>query len=520
MATKLTSYLAGSWIEGEGDGTPLVDPVLGTTLATASTIGIDMGAGVDFARRKGGPNLRAMTYARRAAMIRAIADKLMENYESYKDLALQNSGNTSADADIDVGGAIATLKYYARLGQNLGEVRVLRESDTDVLSKDGTFNAIHVKTPRQGVAIHINAFNFPAWGLWEKAAVALLSGMPVIAKPATATCLLSQAMVSHVLEAEIVPEGALSLVCGGVGDLLDHVSEQDVVAFTGSSATAKSLRAHPVLVSSGARLTVEADSVNACVLGPDAGPDSAEFALFVKEVAREMSTKAGQKCTAIRRAFVPTAYLEAARDALVARLSGIAVGNPRNESVRMGPVVNKAQQADVLAAIGKLAEDAEIVAGGDGPELVDAVDKIGSFVAPTLLLCANPKQAKSVHDIEAFGPVSTLMPYDDKESCWEMVAAGRGCLVTSVFTADSGFAAEAIEATGAWNGRLLFVNEAVAKSQTGHGMVMPMCVHGGPGRAGGGEELGGHRGLDFYHQRTAVQGEASLLEELFKQPDS
>ena len=458
MATNLTSFLAGSWIKGDGDGTPLVDPVLGTTLATASTAGIDMGAGVEFARRKGGPNLRAMTYTQRAGMIRAIADRLMEYYDAYKDLALQNSGNTSADADIDVGGAIATLKYYARLGQNLGEVQVLRESDTDVLSKDGTFNAIHVKTPRQGVAIHINAFNFPAWGLWEKAAVALLSGMPVIAKPATATCLLSQAMMRHVLEAEIVPEGALSLVCGGVGDLLDHVSEQDVIAFTGSSATAKTLRSHPVLVSSGARLTVEADSINACVLGPDAGPDSPEFALFVKEVAREMSTKAGQKCTAIRRAFVPTAHIEAARDALVARLSGIAVGNPRNESVRMGPVVNKAQQADVLAAITTLAEDAEIVAGGDGPELVDAVDKIGSFVAPTLLLCANPKQAKSVHDIEAFGPVSTLMPYDDKESCWDMVAAGRGCLVTSVFTADSGFAAETIEASAAWNGRLLFVN--------------------------------------------------------------
>jgi len=321
-------------------------------------------------------------------------------------------------------------------------------------------------------------------------------------------------MVRDIIAADILPVGALSLVCGGVGDLLDHVTGQDVIAFTGSAATAGHLRVHPAIVGSGAHLTVEADSVNASVLGPDAGPESAEFALFVKEVSREMTFKAGQKCTAIRRIMVPRAHYPAIEAALAARLAKTTVGDPRNEAVRMGPLVNRHQQKDVLAAIDELASEARVVTGGSPPALVDADNRAGCFVAPTLLACDAPGDARKIHDIEAFGPVGTLMPYDDEDGAVALVAAGKGCLACSVFTADSGFASRMALRLAPWNGRLLFVAEDVAASQTGHGNVMPGCVHGGPGRAGGGEELGGLRGLSLYHQRTAIQGNTGLMEAL------
>ena len=509
---KLNSYLGGQWRQGAGEGAPLVDPVTGETLARASSDGVDMAAAVDFARDVGGPNLRAMTYRQRAGLLGAVADTLKANYGAYKETALRNSGNTGGDADMDIGGAIFTLKYYARLGDKLGDVRHLADGGPESLSRDGDFQAIHIRAPRHGVAVHINAFNFPAWGMWEKAAVSLLSGVPTITKPATATALLAHDMVRHVIAAGILPEGALSIVVGGVGNLLDCLSEQDAVAFTGSSATAAHLRAHPGIIASGARLTVEADSVNASALGPDAGPDSAEFSLFIKEVAREMTVKAGQKCTAIRRAFVPNNVFFAARDALAGRLAGVTVGDPRNETVRMGPVVNKAQQHDVLAAIHELSGEADYVTGqlaGFAP--VDGDADLGCFVPPTLLACKMPEEAGKVHDIEAFGPVSVLMPYATNEALWHMIARGRGCLVASLFTGDDGFARDSIAALTPWNGRILVVGEDIGKSHTGHGNVMPMCIHGGPGRAGGGEELGGPRGLGFYHQRTAIQGSSALV---------
>lgn len=509
---KLKSFLGGRWVEGGGDGAALINPTTGDELARASTEGLDMAGAVAFARDTGGANLRALSYSDRAQMLGAIADQLKANYGAYKATATANSGNTGADGDIDVGGAIFTLKYYARLGSKLGGNGYLVDGAAEPLSRDGDFQALHIQTPRTGVAIHINAFNFPAWGMWEKAAVSLLSGVPTITKPATSTALLAHDMVRDVIDAGILPDGALSLVAGGVGDLLAHVSEQDVIAFTGSSGTANQLRLSPKIAVSGAHLTVEADSINASMLAPDAGPDSPEFALFVKEVVREMTVKAGQKCTAIRRAFVPAEHFDAVAEAMAARISRTTVGNPLNEQVRMGPVVNKSQQHAVLSAIEELAGEAQYVTGGNsGFEPLDADPEIGCFVPVTLLACREPDGARKVHDIEAFGPACVLMPYGSPEAAFTMIARGRGCLAASLFTGDADFAAKAIAALAPWNGRILVVGEDIGKSQTGHGNVMPMCVHGGPGRAGGGEELGGRRGLDFYHQRTAIQGSAALI---------
>ncbi|MFQ5534168.1 MAG: 3,4-dehydroadipyl-CoA semialdehyde dehydrogenase [Sphingomonadales bacterium] len=518
---KLRSYLGGHWVQGAGDGTALIDPVSGAILATATTDAVDMAGAVAFARDVGGPNLRAHTYRERARMLSAIADLLKSNYGSYKETARRNSGNTSADADMDIGGAIFTLKYFARLGDKLGDVRHLADGEVETLSRDGDFQAIHIRAPRQGVAVHINAFNFPSWGMWEKAAVSLLSGAPTITKPATATALLAHDMVRDVVKAGVVPHGALSIVTGNVGNLLDHLTEQDVIAFTGSSGTARHLRTHRAVIDSGARLTVEADSINASMLGPDAGADSPEFELFVKEVVREMTFKAGQKCTAIRRAFVPAYVLFAVRDALAEKISAVAVGDPRNETVRMGPLVNKRQQNDVLSAIEELASEAEHVTGelaGFAP--VDADPDIACFVPPTLLMCKTPGEARKAHDIEAFGPVCVLIPYASTQSAWDMIARGKGCLAASLFTGDMRFASDSVVALAPWNGRMMVVGEQIGRSHTGHGNVMPMCVHGGPGRAGGGEELGGLRGLDFYHQRTAIQGNAALISELANIPRS
>jgi len=512
---KLKSYLGGQWCDGAGDGAALTDPTTGEVLARASTAGLDLGAGLAYARDVGGPALRALGYGERAGLLGAIADVLKANYAAYVETAKANSGNTRADADMDISGAIFTLKYYARLGAGLGAAPYLVDGAPEPLSRDGDFQAVHVQVPRQGAAIHINAFNFPAWGLWEKAAVSLLAGVPVVAKPATATALLAHDMVRDVIAAGVLPEGALSLICGAVGDLLDHVDAQDAIAFTGSAATAASLRAHSRILETGARLNVEADSINASLLGPDAGPDSPEFALFVREVVREMTVKAGQKCTAIRRALVPAGVYEAACEALAARVGRIVVGDPRNEDVRMGPVVNKAQQSDVLATIDALLTETRRLTGDpDGFAPVGADKDTGCFVPPTLLACDAPEEAAKVHEIEAFGPVCVVMPYKDEDAAWSLVAAARGCLVASVFTADDDFAVRTAQALAPWNGRLLFVGDSIGKSHTGHGNVMPSCLHGGPGRAGGGEELGGMRGLAFYHQRTAVQGAQALISRL------
>ncbi len=512
---KLASYVGGKWVEGSDAGAALVDPVTGAELARASTAGIDTGAALAYARDTGGPALRALTYAERAGLLKAVADVLTARRDDYFAIAQANSGNTKTDAAIDIDGGIGTVKFFARLGEGLGAARMLKDGRLDRLARDEAFQAAHLAVPLRGVAIHVNAFNFPSWGLWEKAAVALLSGVPVVAKPATATAWLSQRMVKDVIDAGVLPAGALSILCGGARDLAEHVTGQDAIAFTGSADTAAALRGHPRVVAAATRINVEADSLNSSLLGPDAKPGSAEFDLFVREVTREMTQKAGQKCTAIRRAFVPRPIADAVAEALAARLSKTVTGDPRDESVHMGPVVSKSQQAAVLEALGRLKAEARTLVGDGKFEPAGGADPAKAcFVPPTLLRCDSPGEARAVHEVEAFGPVATLMPYDDAEQAFALARRGGGSLAASVFTADPAFAADAVAGIGGAHGRVLVVDESVGKSQTGHGIVMPQCVHGGPGRAGGGEELGGLRALRFYHQRLAVQGRADWLKAL------
>jgi 3,4-dehydroadipyl-CoA semialdehyde dehydrogenase len=506
---RLANYVGGKWVEGGGDGVALVDPTLGTELARASTQGLDFAAALDHARNVGGPALRALTFADRAALLGKIADALQANRDAYGEIALANSGNTKSDAAIDIDGAIGTLRYYARAAQGLGAAKTLRDGGPIRMGRDEGFQALHVGVPLRGAAILINAFNFPAWGLWEKAAVALLSGVPVFAKPATATAWLAQRMVEDVIKANAVPAGALSIICGGAGDLLDHVGPYDIVSFTGSAATAATIKTQPRVVAAGARVNVEADSLNACLLGPDAAPGSAEFDLLVAETAREMTVKAGQKCTAIRRVLAPAAVAAALTDAIAARLTGIKFGNPRNEAVRMGPLVNKNQQSSALEGIAVLKREAKVAHDGGAPLDADAAK--GAFVAPTLLASADPAAGRAVHEVEVFGPVATVMPYRDTAEAFALARRGSGSLVASVFSGDPAFLSAAALELADSHGRVLTLDAATAKSSTGHGIVMPMCKHGGPGRAGGGEELGGLAALWFYHQRTALQGPAAQI---------
>ncbi len=510
---NLANYVGGRWIEGSGEGQALVDPVTGDELARASTAGIDFAAALSYARSVGGPALRAMSFAERAAMVAKIAETLGANRDSYGEIALANSGNTKTDAAIDIDGAIGTARYFARAAGALGAARILRDGGLVRIARDEAFQALHVGVPLPGVAIHINAFNFPAWGLWEKAVVALLSGVPVLAKPATSTAWLAQRMVGDVVKAGIVPDGALSIVCGGAGDLLDHVTGADAIAFTGSAATARTIRSHRRVVAAATRINVEADSLNACLLGPDVAPGAGEFDAFVSEVVREMTMKAGQKCTAIRRILAPTAIAGQVADAIAAKLAAVKMGNPRNEQVRMGPLVDKAQQKAANAGIAALRAEAKLVHQGDAAP-IDADPAKSAFVAPTLLMSSDPGAGKAVHEIEVFGPVATVLPYETADGAFALAARGQGSLVASVFSADPKFLVDAALTLAATHGRVLVLDAATAKSSTGHGIVMPMCKHGGPGRAGGGDELGGLSALWFYHQRTALQGPAERLKEI------
>nr|WP_249115823.1 3,4-dehydroadipyl-CoA semialdehyde dehydrogenase [Azoarcus sp. L1K30] len=514
-AVKLNNHLCGQWLQGAGEGVPLLDPVSGEELVRVSSEGLDLGAAMAYARDQGGSALRAMSYEQRAACLGQIAEVLSANREAYFDISLRNSGSTAADAGFDVDGAIFTLKTYARAGKVLGAARQLKDGGRVALAKTDVFQGQHFLTPLQGVAVFINAFNFPAWGLWEKAAPALLSGVPVLVKPATPTAWLTQRMVEDVVAAGILPPGAISIVCGGARDLLDHVDARDVVSFTGSADTAARIRNHPAVVAHSVRVNVEADSVNSAVLGPDAVPGTAEFDLAVKEVVRELTIKSGQKCTAIRRIFAPAAVATALADAVAARLSGMTVGNPRTEGVRVGPLVSRAQQAAALEGLAKLKLDARLVFGGD-PDFVpvDADPAVSAFVQPALLFCDKGLDAQYVHDVEVFGPVATVLPYADPAALVAMVRRGGGSLVASVYSADAAFLCEFIPAIADMHGRVMVVDGVIGNQHTGHGNVMPTCLHGGPGRAGGGEELGGLRALAMYHRRHVVQGGSSLLDAL------
>ncbi len=509
---KLESYLSGRWQRGNAVETQLVDPVNGDILATTAAKGLDLKSALEFARRRGQAGLRALSFADRAKLLSAIADVLIANRPRYEAIAIANSGNTKADAAVDIDGAIGTLKYYARLGSGLGDAQGLLDEKPVRLSKAENYQAMHVLVPRRGVAIHINAFNFPSWGLWEKAAVSLLAGVPLLAKPASATAWLAHAMVRDVAAANILPEGALSLLCGSAGDLLSHLTGDDVIAFTGSADTAVHIRGDANVVARGVPINIEADSINAAVLTPDAQPGSPAFDAFVREIVREMTVKAGQKCTAIRRIFVPADRADAVSETLAAKLKDIVVGDPRREDVRMGPVVTRGQQAAVFDGIRRLAGEAIIVSGGATAPKLEGIDGAKSaFVSPTLLRVENPASAQAVHEVEIFGPAATIVPYRDDAEASSLIARGGGSLVASIFGDDLAALARLVMDIAPTHGRVLAVDPSIAGAHTGHGIVMPQCNHGGPGRAGNGAELGGLYGLRFYHQRVAVQGSNELL---------
>ncbi len=509
---RLESYVSGRWTLGKKDGQPLLDAATGETVALIDSSGVDFAGALAYGRDVAGPKLRAMSFHDRAGMLKALGLKLMEMKEEFYAESL-HTGATRADGWIDIEGGIGTMLTFASKGRReLPNTRVLTDGEVEVLSKDGSFVAQHILSPLQGVAVHINAFNFPVWGMLEKIAPTLLAGVPCIVKPASQTAYLTELVTRRIIETGILPEGALQLISGSVGDLLDHVTGQDAVTFTGSAWTGRKLKSHPAIVENSVRFTMEADSLNATILGTDAGPGTPEFDLFVKEVAREMTTKAGQKCTAIRRVIAPRAHVDALVEALRDRLAKTALGLPGEEATRMGPLASLDQRDEVRARIKELQADAEIVAGNPDDVRVASGDaERGAFLNPVLMYCDKPFAAQSVHDVEAFGPVSTVMPYDTLDEAVELARRGKGSLVSSVFTNDPAVARDVTLGVAPFHGRVLIGNRETAKSSTGHGSPLAGLIHGGPGRAGGGEEMGGLRGVKHYMQRTAVQGSPQLL---------
>lgn len=502
----LESYLAGSWRPGKGEGKPLLDASTGAAVATIDASGLDLAEALAWGRDRGGSALRKMTYHERALMLKTLAQALMDRKELFYQESFA-TGATRKDGWIDIEGGIGTMfAYSSKARREMPNTKVFVEGAVEPLSRDNSFSGQHVLTPLRGIAIHINAFNFPCWGMLEKIAPALIAGVPCLVKPASQTAYLTELMVREILATGLLPDGALQLLCGSAGDLVDHVTGQDVVTFTGSAATGQMLRQNSAVVQNSTRFSMEADSLNAAVLGPDVAPDDPEFDLFVKEVAREMTVKAGQKCTAIRRVIVPRKSAEAVAEALAKRLGRSVIGDPRDETVTMGPLASRGQVEEVRARIEELKAEAEIVSSPS-----DALSVDGAFAGPVLLQCDNPLKSEAVHAVEAFGPVATLMPYDTVEDAVELTHKGKGSLVASVFTNDPGVAEEAVLGMAPFHGRILIGNRQSARSSTGHGSPLPMLVHGGPGRAGGGEELGGLRSIKHYMQRTAIQGTPGLL---------
>ncbi|TMA20937.1 MAG: 3,4-dehydroadipyl-CoA semialdehyde dehydrogenase [Deltaproteobacteria bacterium] len=507
MTTTLHSYVRDSWVEGQGQLATLVNPATEEPLARTGTGGIDFGAALEHAR-SGALALREMTFAQRGELLRGWSKALHTHRDELLALAMSNGGNTRGDAKFDVDGGIATLSHYADLGAQLGSLHALRDGEAVQLGRTARYAGIHLWVPRDGVAVHINAFNFPAWGMAEKAAATLLAGMPFISKPATSTALVAFRVAELGVESGALPRGSFSFIAGNPGDLLDRLGPQDVVAFTGSSQTAAKLREQ--LARRGARLNVEADSLNAAVLGPDVQPGSGTWDLFVADVVRDMTQKAGQKCTAVRRIFVGP-QLGAVQEALVERLSAVKVGDPARPEVGMGPVSTADQLRDVRAGIGRLAKEAEVVVGGDAPPKALAPDGKGYFVAPTLLVARDAQAARAIHEDEVFGPVATLC-IAEADKLADLVRRGGGGLVCSAFSDDRDFLRKLVLAVAPYHGRIYLGSEKVAGQTFGPGTVLPQLVHGGPGHAGGGEELGGTRGMQLYSQRVALQGDRAILD--------
>jgi oxepin-CoA hydrolase/3-oxo-5,6-dehydrosuberyl-CoA semialdehyde dehydrogenase len=506
----LSSYVNGSWFTPI-DGHPVHDAVTGEEVARISSAGVDMRAALEYGRNVGGPTLRAMTFHERAALLKSVGLMLREHRDELYALSAR-TGATLFDSKFDVDGGIGVLLSYAsKARRELPNDTVYVEGAVEPLGRSGQFVGQHILTPLHGVAVQINAFNFPVWGPLEKLAPAFIAGVPTLVKPASQTAYLTARMVEMIVESGLLPPGSLQLVCGGAGDLLDHLGEHDLVGFTGSASTAQRLRAHPSVVARSVRFNAEADSLNCSILGPDAVAGSPEFDLFVKQLVTEMTVKAGQKCTAIRRAFVPADQVEAVVEATAARLAKVVVGNPADESVRMGALASLEQREEVRRSLKALRDAGRLVFGD--PEHVDVVGadaERGAFISPLLLVCDDPDRAEP-HEVEAFGPVSTVMGYRDPAEVIELAARGRGSLTGSVVTGDPDFARAVVFGVAPWHGRVLVLDQDAAPESTGHGSPLPPLVHGGPGRAGGGEEMGGIRGVLHHMQRTAVQASPRML---------
>lgn len=508
---KLANYITGKWINGDGHGQDLYNAVNGEIITSASTDGLDMEAMVIYAREKGNTALRKMTFQERGRMLRALALHLTEKKEKFYAISAL-TGATRIDSWIDIEGGIGNLFSNASLRRKLPDETFTLDGEPISLSKQNTFMGHHILVPKEGVAIHINAYNFPVWGMLEKIAVNLLAGMPAIVKPATVTCFVTEAVVREIINSKILPDGALQLLCGSAGNLLNFVNAQDVVTFTGSASTGLKLKSHPVILSESVPFNMEADSLNCIVLGEDVVPGQPEWDIFIKEVRKEMTVKAGQKCTAIRRIFVPENKIEEVWKNIISGLEQTTIGNPFNEKVRMGSLAGLGQREEVRNQVQKLLASSQILYGSlDSVKVIDADAEKGAFLSPILLLNETPFKSSEPHNIEAFGPVSTLMPYKKISEAIELSKKGKGSLVSSIVTADPQIAKQYVIEAATHHGRILVLDKDCAKESTGHGSPLPLLVHGGPGRAGGGEEMGGLRGIKHYLQRTAIQGSPTMI---------
>jgi oxepin-CoA hydrolase / 3-oxo-5,6-dehydrosuberyl-CoA semialdehyde dehydrogenase len=514
---QVKNYVCGQWVAGEGSELNVYNAITGDVIGSVSSAGLDYEAMLDYGRKTGGAKLRKMTFQERGRMLKALALFLMEKKNRYYEVSAW-TGATKVDSWIDIEGGIGNLFANASLRRQFPDLPYYVDGTAAPLSKGGSFIGHHIMVPKQGVAVHINAFNFPIWGMLEKVAVNLMAGVPAIVKPSEYTSYLTEVMVKDIIDSKILPEGALQLVSGFGRGIIDHVTSQDVVTFTGSAHTGKKLKAHPRLIEESVPFNLEADSLNAMVLGMKAAPGTEEFDIFVKEVVKEITIKAGQKCTAVRRIMVPENYLEEVQKGVSARLASTKMGDPSVEGVRMGSLVSRLQVERVRASVEQLAQTQKMVFGNlDEFEVIGADKDKGAFFSPVLFLNEQPFDKQDVHSIEAFGPVSTIMPYKTLDDAIELTKMGKGSLVTSIITADDKEAREFVVEAACMNGRILVLNKDCAKESTGHGSPMPLLTHGGPGRAGGGEEMGGKRGVMHYLQRTAIQGHPTTITEITQQ---
>ena len=508
---KLENYITGKWITGDGDGQQLFNGVTGEPVASASTKGLDFKKILEYGREVGNPALRKMTFHARGNMLKALALHLRNHLDKFYKISYQ-TGATKADSWVDIEGGIGNLFANASLRRKFPDEVFCVDGDSHNLGKNNTFMGTHILVPREGVAVHINAFNFPVWGMLEKIAVNLLAGMPCVVKPATVTSYLTEAVVKEIIASKILPEGALQLICGSAGDMLDHVISQDVVTFTGSASTGLLLKSNPNILKENAPFNMEADSLNCIVLGEDVTRDKPEWDIFIKEIRKEMTLKAGQRCTGIRRIFVAENKMEDVWKAISSSLSQTTIGNPLNEKVRMGSLAGQTQRNEVKEQVQKLLASSQIIYGSlDSVDVIDADATKGAFMSPLLLMNEKPFASKEAHEVEAFGPVSTIMPYRKMDEAIVLSKLGKGSLCSTIVTADYKIARDYVIGASTHHGRILVLNNECAKESTGHGSPLPLLVHGGPGRAGGGEEMGGLRGVKHYLQRTALQGSPTTI---------